>query len=130
MPTSRAKRTSEQASALKLATKLVGFAHAQLDALRRDASGQFDWLVLRRDGVTSELQSLMAAGVRLEGDDARRVDALRQELQEADVAMVEHVQQRMRDVAAARSALGKQRKVMGPYLMAGSRAPSFVDRRG
>jgi hypothetical protein len=129
MPAAVPDRAPRDVTALlRLAAKLVGLAREQSDALTRGSTGQFDWLVLRRDEVTAQLQQLSASAPPLDEVAIRRLQRLQQELRQVDAETQAFLQGRLAQVKTARNAVRRFHRAVSPYVTAGTRVPSFVDR--
>lgn len=108
--------------------KLLELARAQREALSRGAAAQFDWLVQRRDVVTADLQRLSREGAELSDGQREYIGRLKQELEATDASMMEMVSTRMAEVQKASKAVRRFHRAVSPYLAAGPRNPSYIDR--
>jgi len=116
------------APVLPLASKLVALAKEQQEALVRGTTGQFDWLALRRDEVTAQLQQLATAAPLLAAEHATEIERLRHELQRIDGESQTFIREQLNQVRTTRGAVRRFQRAVSPYLTAGPRVPSFVDK--
>ncbi|MBV8086798.1 MAG: hypothetical protein JO247_18490 [Chloroflexi bacterium] len=126
----RTTATSKGSSAkvLELAQRIVLLAREQKDALERGATSQFELLSQRRESATIELQTLAQGGYAVDDGTAERVAGLQRELAGVDEAMQTFVVENMKKLRAAGNAVKRFHRTVNPYLTAGPRVPSFVDK--
>jgi hypothetical protein len=125
---SRRGSVAQDSPVVALGEKLLDLAKAQREALDRGASAQFDALVERRDAVTADLQRLGREGAALSDGQREYVGRLQRELEANDAAMLDMVSKRMDSVQHASKAVRRFHRAVSPYLVAGPRTPSYVDR--
>ncbi|MHB8620191.1 MAG: hypothetical protein ACYDAG_11600 [Chloroflexota bacterium] len=121
--------SSDPAEVMALASKLVALAREQFDALERGTSGQFQWLVLRRQEVTERIRCWSAGGGVLTAEEQAIADDLRAELAEVDAAMEEKARASLIEVKRSLIALRRSSKALTAYLTRGPGVPSYVDKR-
>ena len=99
----------------------------QLDALKRDAMSQYDWLVLRRQEVVDQLPRSVPPESAPPQQIAAQLEAAHAALAAIDREMEELIVARMTEIRKALAALRRSRRALQGYRDRAQPPSTYVD---